>query len=166
MSRWDLHGGPDPLAPTHSALLESLINPLQERIEDWKKSANQLDKDHAKGGSGAGPCFPPPTGRKPTSQGSFLIPCTEYKRARHEIKKKSSDTLKLQKKARKGRAQSWPTEAQPQGAPRSVSPAALWGAPGHHPGLRGPVPHTGPSNLLGGAEGAPCTPDPTQDLPS
>lgn len=26
----------------------------------------------------------------------------EYKRARHEIKKKSSDTLKLQKKARKG----------------------------------------------------------------
>uniref|UniRef100_G1S247 MTSS I-BAR domain containing 2 n=1 Tax=Nomascus leucogenys TaxID=61853 RepID=G1S247_NOMLE len=57
-----------------NALLESLINPLQERIEDWKKAANQLDKDHAK----------------------------EYKRARHEIKKKSSDTLKLQKKARKG----------------------------------------------------------------
>ncbi|XP_078256730.1 protein MTSS 2 isoform X8 [Rhinoraja longicauda] len=56
-----------------NALMESLINPLQERIEDWKKSANQLDKDHAK----------------------------EYKRARHEIKKKSSDTLKLQKKARK-----------------------------------------------------------------
>ncbi|XP_063169263.1 protein MTSS 2 isoform X7 [Candoia aspera] len=56
-----------------SALMESLISPLQERIEDWKKTANQLDKDHAK----------------------------EYKRARHEIKKKSSDTLKLQKKARK-----------------------------------------------------------------
>ncbi|XP_072374683.1 protein MTSS 2-like isoform X4 [Scyliorhinus torazame] len=56
-----------------NALMESLISPLQERIEDWKKSANQLDKDHAK----------------------------EYKRARHEIKKKSSDTLKLQKKARK-----------------------------------------------------------------
>nr|XP_045377390.1 protein MTSS 2 isoform X3 [Camelus bactrianus] len=72
-SQGDLHGGHDPLAPAHSALLESLINPLQERIEDWKKSANQLDKDHAK----------------------------EYKRARHEIKKKSSDTLKLQKKARK-----------------------------------------------------------------
>ncbi|XP_043563284.1 protein MTSS 2-like isoform X15 [Chiloscyllium plagiosum] len=58
-----------------NALMESLINPLQDRIEDWKKSANQLDKDHAK----------------------------EYKRARHEIKKKSSDTLKLQKKARKGK---------------------------------------------------------------
>ncbi|XP_058530233.1 protein MTSS 2 isoform X2 [Ochotona princeps] len=64
-----------------NALLESLINPLQERIEDWKKSANQLDKDHAK----------------------------EYKRARHEIKKKSSDTLKLQKKARKGKG-----DLQPQ----------------------------------------------------
>lgn len=32
-----------------SALMESLIAPLQERIEDWKKTANQLDKDHAKG---------------------------------------------------------------------------------------------------------------------
>uniref|UniRef100_A0A8C6YH16 MTSS I-BAR domain containing 2 n=1 Tax=Naja naja TaxID=35670 RepID=A0A8C6YH16_NAJNA len=64
-----------------NALMESLINPLQERIEDWKKTANQLDKDHAK----------------------------EYKRARHEIKKKSSDTLKLQKKARKGRG-----DLQPQ----------------------------------------------------
>lgn len=29
---------------------------------------------------------------------------SEYKRARHEIKKKSSDTLKLQKKARKGKS--------------------------------------------------------------
>ncbi|XP_041446188.1 protein MTSS 2 isoform X2 [Xenopus laevis] len=56
-----------------NALMESLINPLQERIEDWKKTANTLDKEHAR----------------------------EYKRARHEIKKKSSDTLKLQKKARK-----------------------------------------------------------------
>ncbi|XP_053304727.1 protein MTSS 2 isoform X1 [Spea bombifrons] len=56
-----------------NALMETLINPLQERIEDWKKTANTLDKEHAR----------------------------EYKRARHEIKKKSSDTLKLQKKARK-----------------------------------------------------------------
>ncbi|XP_037102867.1 protein MTSS 2 isoform X5 [Syngnathus acus] len=56
-----------------NALMESLIMPLQDKIEDWKKTANQLDKDHAK----------------------------EYKRSRHEIKKKSSDTMKLQKKARK-----------------------------------------------------------------
>ncbi|CAM9340554.1 unnamed protein product, partial [Lampetra planeri] len=31
------------------ALMESLITPLQDKIEDWKKTANQLDKDHAKG---------------------------------------------------------------------------------------------------------------------
>ncbi|XP_068506559.1 protein MTSS 2 isoform X6 [Syngnathus scovelli] len=64
-----------------NALMESLIMPLQDKIEDWKKTANQLDKDHAK----------------------------EYKRSRHEIKKKSSDTMKLQKKARKGRG-----DLQPQ----------------------------------------------------
>ncbi|XP_034087775.1 protein MTSS 2-like isoform X4 [Gymnodraco acuticeps] len=64
-----------------NALMESLINPLQDKIEDWKKTATQLDKDHAK----------------------------EYKRSRHEIKKKSSDTMKLQKKARKGRV-----DLQPQ----------------------------------------------------
>lgn len=29
--------------------MESLITPLQDKIEDWKKTANQLDKDHAKG---------------------------------------------------------------------------------------------------------------------
>ncbi|MED6261980.1 Metastasis suppressor protein 1 [Ataeniobius toweri] len=55
--------------------LEGLINPLQEQMEDWKRGVNTLDKDHAK----------------------------EYKRARQEIKKKSSDTLKLQKKAKKGK---------------------------------------------------------------
>ncbi|XP_054915996.1 protein MTSS 2 isoform X5 [Poeciliopsis prolifica] len=64
-----------------NALMESLITPLQDKIEDWKKTAHQLDKDHAK----------------------------EYKRSRHEIKKKSSDTIKLQKKARKGRG-----DLQPQ----------------------------------------------------
>ncbi|XP_021072056.1 protein MTSS 1 isoform X3 [Mus pahari] len=56
-----------------SALIDCLINPLQEQMEEWKKVASQLDKDHAK----------------------------EYKKARQEIKKKSSDTLKLQKKAKK-----------------------------------------------------------------
>ncbi|XP_062266105.1 protein MTSS 1-like [Platichthys flesus] len=61
--------------------LDCLINPLQEQMEEWKKVANTLDKDHAK----------------------------EYKKARQEIKKKSSDTLKLQKKAKKGRG-----DLQPQ----------------------------------------------------
>uniref|UniRef100_UPI003AAD4917 protein MTSS 1-like isoform X6 n=1 Tax=Centroberyx gerrardi TaxID=166262 RepID=UPI003AAD4917 len=55
------------------AFLDCLINPLQEQMEEWKRGVNTLDKDHAK----------------------------EYKRARQEIKKKSSDTLKLQKKAKK-----------------------------------------------------------------
>ncbi|XP_074539541.1 protein MTSS 1-like isoform X7 [Halichoeres trimaculatus] len=55
------------------AFLEGLMNPLQEQMEEWKRGVNTLDKDHAK----------------------------EYKKARQEIKKKSSDTLKLQKKAKK-----------------------------------------------------------------
>ncbi|XP_028288287.1 metastasis suppressor protein 1-like isoform X2 [Parambassis ranga] len=53
--------------------LDCLINPLQEQMEEWKRVANTLDKDHAK----------------------------EYKKARQDIKKRSSDTLKLQKKAKK-----------------------------------------------------------------
>lgn len=32
-----------------SALMDGLVTPLQDRIEEWKKTANQLDKDHAKG---------------------------------------------------------------------------------------------------------------------
>ncbi|MEE6506530.1 hypothetical protein FKM82_007715 [Ascaphus truei] len=56
------------------ALTDSLINPLEIKVEEWKKIANQLDKDHAK----------------------------EYKKARADIKKKSSDTIKLQKKVKKG----------------------------------------------------------------
>uniref|UniRef100_A0A8C5GY73 Metastasis suppressor protein 1-like n=1 Tax=Gouania willdenowi TaxID=441366 RepID=A0A8C5GY73_GOUWI len=61
--------------------LDCLINPLQEQMEEWKRAVNVLDKEHAK----------------------------EYKKARHEIKKRSSDTLKLQKKAKKGRG-----DLQPQ----------------------------------------------------
>ncbi|CAL8337562.1 unnamed protein product [Lota lota] len=52
-----------------------LISPLEGKMEEWKKVANQLDKDHAK----------------------------EYKKARADIKKKSSDTVKLQKKVKKGK---------------------------------------------------------------
>lgn len=37
------------LSSTHRALIDCLINPLQDQIEDWKKGANTLDKDHAKG---------------------------------------------------------------------------------------------------------------------
>uniref|UniRef100_A0A674NJI8 MTSS I-BAR domain containing 1 n=1 Tax=Takifugu rubripes TaxID=31033 RepID=A0A674NJI8_TAKRU len=60
-----------------TALSESLITPLELKMEEWKKGAGQLDKDHAK----------------------------EYKKARADIKKKSSDTIKLQKKVKKGKDQ-------------------------------------------------------------
>ncbi|XP_062400623.1 protein MTSS 1 [Sardina pilchardus] len=58
-----------------TALMDNLINPLELKIEEWKKVASLLDKDHAK----------------------------EYKKARADIKKKSSDTIKLQKKVKKGK---------------------------------------------------------------
>ncbi|KAL0278814.1 UNVERIFIED_CONTAM: hypothetical protein PYX00_000514 [Menopon gallinae] len=58
-----------------SAIMDCLILPLQEKLEDWKKIVINLDKEHAK----------------------------EYKRARTELKKRSTDTLRLQKKARKGK---------------------------------------------------------------
>ncbi|XP_016978714.1 flocculation protein FLO11 isoform X22 [Drosophila rhopaloa] len=57
-----------------SAIMDCLVQPLQDRIEDWKRTVATIDKDHAK----------------------------EYKRCRSELKKRSSDTLRLQKKARKG----------------------------------------------------------------
>ncbi|KAM4741558.1 protein MTSS 1 isoform 2-T2 [Anableps anableps] len=60
-----------------TALSESLITPLELKMEEWKKVASQLDKDHAK----------------------------EYKKARADIKKKSSDTIKLQKKVKKGKGE-------------------------------------------------------------
>ncbi|XP_049434246.1 protein MTSS 1 isoform X1 [Epinephelus fuscoguttatus] len=58
-----------------TALSEGLVTPLELKMEEWKKVASQLDKDHAK----------------------------EYKKARADIKKKSSDTIKLQKKVKKGK---------------------------------------------------------------
>ncbi|GAB6033579.1 hypothetical protein CHUAL_013582 [Chamberlinius hualienensis] len=60
-----------------SAIMECLVLPLQDKMEEWKKTVNHLDKEHAK----------------------------DYKRARHEIKKLSSDTLRLQKKVRKGKSE-------------------------------------------------------------
>ncbi|XP_033221617.1 protein MTSS 2 isoform X3 [Belonocnema kinseyi] len=53
-----------------SAIMDCLVLPLQEKLEDWKKSLINLDKEHTK----------------------------EYKKARAELKKKSTDTLRLQKK--------------------------------------------------------------------
>ncbi|XP_053672757.1 homeobox protein 5 [Anopheles nili] len=57
-----------------TAIMDCLVLPLQEKLEDWKKHVNVIDKDHTK----------------------------EYKRCRAELKKRSTDTLRLQKKAKKG----------------------------------------------------------------
>ena len=35
--------------PFFSAFMDCLIIPLQEKLEDWKKSLVYLDKEHAKG---------------------------------------------------------------------------------------------------------------------
>ncbi|KAI5108906.1 metastasis suppressor 1 [Silurus meridionalis] len=59
----------------NSAFMDKLISPLELMLDEWKKVASQLDKDHAK----------------------------EYKKARADIRKKSSDTIKLQKKVKKGK---------------------------------------------------------------
>ncbi|XP_054090717.1 uncharacterized protein LOC105214473 isoform X8 [Zeugodacus cucurbitae] len=59
-----------------TAIMDCLVQPLQEKLEDWKRTVITIDKEHAK----------------------------EYKRCRTELKKCSSDTLRLQKKARKGQS--------------------------------------------------------------
>ena len=56
-----------------SALLDCLVLPLQDKLEDWRKTAITLDKDHAK----------------------------EYKKLRAEIKKKCEIAAKAQKKRSK-----------------------------------------------------------------
>lgn len=50
-----------------SALIDCLINPLQEQMEEWKKVANQLDKDHAKGTGQGGRCILVPGGMLPAA---------------------------------------------------------------------------------------------------
>lgn len=32
-----------------SAMMDCLVNPLQDRLEDWKKATVNLDKEHSKG---------------------------------------------------------------------------------------------------------------------
>ncbi|XP_066987329.1 protein MTSS 2 isoform X13 [Macrobrachium rosenbergii] len=56
-----------------SALVECVVVPLQERLEEWRRSHHTLDKDHTK----------------------------EYRKARTEIKKRTENAARLQKKAKK-----------------------------------------------------------------
>ncbi|XP_074644500.1 protein MTSS 1-like isoform X14 [Tubulanus polymorphus] len=58
----------------NSALVECMVTPLQDKIEEWKKAATQLDKDHTK----------------------------DLKKAKAEMKKSASETFRLQKKFKKG----------------------------------------------------------------
>jgi hypothetical protein len=68
-----------------SSILDNLVAPLQEKLEDWKKAVAQIDKDHAK----------------------------EHKKAKTDIKKAASDTMRLQKKVKKGnQSQHGKTEMQ------------------------------------------------------
>lgn len=59
-----------------TAIMDSMILPLQDKIEDWKKQVLNLDKDRTK----------------------------EFKKCRNELKKRSQDTLKLKKKAKRAAA--------------------------------------------------------------
>lgn len=62
------------LKTVSSALIDCLVLPLQEHAEDWMKRTNNLDKEHAR----------------------------EYKKTKNEIRKRSTDTIRLQKKVKKG----------------------------------------------------------------
>ncbi|XP_036362802.1 protein MTSS 1 isoform X32 [Octopus sinensis] len=59
-----------------STITENLVAPLQEKMEEWKRNVAHLDKEHAK----------------------------EYKKASQEIKKCAADTIRLQKKVKKGKS--------------------------------------------------------------
>ncbi|XP_069981473.1 protein MTSS 1 isoform X2 [Penaeus vannamei] len=56
-----------------NTLMECVVLPLQERVEEWRRSHHTLDKDHTK----------------------------EYKKSRAEIKKRTENASRLQKKAKK-----------------------------------------------------------------
>ena len=59
-----------------SSLLDCMVLPLQDKLEDWRKSAAQMDKDHAK----------------------------EYKKLRAEIRKRSEAVQRSNKKAKKAKS--------------------------------------------------------------
>jgi len=58
------------------AVLDCMVLPLQDKLEDWKKSATTMDKDHAK----------------------------EYKKLRSEVKKRSEAVSRAQKKQKKSKS--------------------------------------------------------------
>lgn len=61
-----------------STIIEQVVEPLQGKMDEWKRTAVAMDKDHTR----------------------------EYKRAQQEIKKASADVGRLRKRAGKGRTDS------------------------------------------------------------
>jgi hypothetical protein len=49
LERTEGHRLPSCIVVCCSAIMDCLVVPLQEKLEDWKKSVVNLDKDHAKG---------------------------------------------------------------------------------------------------------------------
>lgn len=64
----------DKLKSLINALSESLLNPTQDKLDEWRKSVVTLDKEHK----------------------------AEFKKAQQDVKKASAEALKLRKKVKKG----------------------------------------------------------------
>lgn len=96
------------------ALSEGLITPLELKMEEWKKVASQLDKDHAKGKTVLTHTRTHTPLHKLSLTRCIFLFFLEYKKARADIKKKSSDTIKLQKKVKKGKNTAPPSFAHIQ----------------------------------------------------
>ena len=58
-----------------SALLDGMVLPMQDKLDDWRKNVANLEKDHSK----------------------------EYKKLRAEIKKKTDNSQRVQKKNKKNK---------------------------------------------------------------
>ena len=91
-----------------NALVETFIQPLNECIEEWKKSTNILDKDHSKGLKGIYVYI-----SFSLLVFSFFLSIVinynfiDYKKLRNELRKKASETIKLQKKCKKCMLINW-----------------------------------------------------------
>lgn len=79
-----------------SALMECLVLPLHDKLEEWKKMVVNLDKEHSKGSRfGILSC------------GLIVIIhflLKEYKKVRADIKKRTAEAQRWQKKAKKIRS--------------------------------------------------------------
>lgn len=90
------------------ALTESLVTPMQGKMEDFKKLTTQLDKEHNKGDyvyDSIGRVFSSHInvrGCVKQNVNRWYVNQTEMKKVRAEMKKMATNTVKLQKKVKKG----------------------------------------------------------------